>query len=299
MEELSVLYVAGERGPEPPSTLTDRADVTVVRVETAADALERVESSLPDCVVSTHHLPDDTGTSLAAALRSVAPGLAIVLYADVDRDLLARDADTPVVEFVDAAAAAAEHRLAQLVVVAATGRCHTAYPLPERERERLDALPEPRGGDADRDAALDRLAELAALHFESVYAAINVVDDHSVTALGRYGDVVDTIPREASACTYTILGDGPTVIEDFGTDPRFEGIATAESSDIAFYAGVPVYDDRGLPIGTVCVYDPEPGTATQTDERFLSVLSAAASDWLTRDVARPDEPVATAEEGSE
>jgi GAF domain-containing protein len=291
MEQRSVLFVAGASGPEPPPTLTDRPVFAVERVETAAAALAHVERTPPACVVTAYDLPDDTGLSLAASVRAAAPDAGVVLYGDVDRETVASDDASAVVEFVDSAGANAATRLAQLVAVAVERRCHAPYPLPAEEDGRLAALPD--GDLAERSAAgLDRIAELAALHFGTAYAAVNVVGEHSVSAIGSYGDVADTTPRRASPCTYAILGNGATVIPDLRSDPRFDGVETAT---FAFYAGAPISDGDDRPIGTVCVYDHDPGGTDGDDERFLSTLAAAAGDWLSMPRERMDGDIVTPE----
>ncbi len=293
MDELTVLYVAGEAGPDPPPALTDHPDVSVTRLETAAAALDRVEESPPDCVVSAYHLPDGTGASLTAAVRSLVADLPVVLYSDADRTTVRADDAATVVEFVDASASNAEQRLVQLISVATRQRCHTPYPLPDDETGRLKALP-PADDDRVGDA-LDRLARLAALYFDTKYGAINVVDERVVTAFGQYGGAPRQFPREASACTHAILEDGPTVIPDMRSDPRFTGADAVADLDLGFYAGAPI-DVDGWPVGTVCVYDTEArdGVPDDADELFLETLVAAARDWLATPPTRGPEGPATA-----
>lgn len=274
MEGPWILYVAGDGGPEPPPALTERAPFETVRAETAASAVARLERESPDCVVVTGALPDDTAGSLAASLRSVDPTVGVVVYAADAREA-AVDADT-VVEFVDAESDGAGQRLSRLVSTVARTRCHAPYPTPHDERERISAAADVA---TERNTSLDRLAELAGLHFGTEYAAVNLVGDRDVTAIGRYGEPPTRISRAASACTYTVLDADPTVIEDTTTDPRFDSADLDEDLDLRFYAGAPVTVD-GHSVGTVCVYDGDPQTVDDDDRRFLSVLAAAAADHL-------------------
>jgi len=274
MEGPWILYVAGADGPEPPPALTERTPFETVRAESAAAAVARVERGAPDCVVTAQQLPDDTGASLAAALRAVDPTVGVVLYAEADRETVG-DVDTTF-EFVDATSAGAAERLARLVETIARTRCHAPYPTAPDERERIVAT---ETLSQERTASLDRLAELAGLHFGTEYAAVNLVGGRDVTAVGRYGDPPARVPREASACTYTVLDDDPTVIPDLHDDPRFERYDPGDLG-LQFYAGARVLVD-GQPVGTVCVYDSEAGTEPEDGRRFLSVLSAAAGEHLS------------------
>jgi GAF domain-containing protein len=274
MEGPWILYVAAADGPEPPPALTERTPFETVRAETAAAAVARVERGSPDCVVTAQQLPDDTGTSLAASLRAVDPTVGVVLYAETGRER-AMDVDTHV-EFVDVTAEGAAERLARLVETVARTRCHAPYPTAPDERERIvttERLSQ------ERWASLDRLAELAGLHFGTEYAAVNLVGNREVTAVGRYGDPPISVPREESACTYTVLHDDPTVVPDLDDDPRFERYDPGDLG-LRFYAGTRVLVD-GHPVGTVCVYDAEAGTAPEDGGRFLAVLSAAAGEHLS------------------
>jgi len=275
MEGPWILYAAGADGPEPPPALTERTPFETVRAETAAAAVARLERGSPDCVVLTDSLPDDSATSLAASLRAVDPSVGVVLYAETDREAL-HEVDTAV-EFVDATGDAAAERLAQLVATVARTRCHAPYPTATDERERIAAT---ESVSRERSAALDRLAELAGLHFGTEYAAVNLVGDREVVAVGRYGNPPAHVPRAASACTYTVLDGDPTVVEDLHTDPRFERYEPDEDLGLRFYAGARVVvDDQ--PVGTVCVYDSEVGSAPEEARRFLSVLAAAAGEHLS------------------
>ncbi len=299
MGEITVLYVAGPAGPDPPAALTDHPDTSVERVETAAAARDRVESAPPDCVVAAYHLPDGTGASLAAAVRSAVADIPVVLYSEADRTEVQRDDAATVVEFVDAAAGNAEQRLVQLVAVAARRHCHAPYPVPGDEDDRLAVLPTV-DGDERVETALDRLARLAALYFDAEYGAVNVVEKRVVTALGQYGGAPRQYPREASACTYTILEDGATVVPDMRDDPRFAGYDAVADLELGFYAGVPV-DVGGLPVATVCVYDTDARAFVpdDDDERFLETLAAGASEWLSAPPTRGVETTATARGRSE
>lgn len=275
MEGPWILYVAADDGPDPPPALTEHTPFETVRVETVAAAVARVERGSPDCVVTTQRLPDGTGTSLAASVRGIDPTVGVVLYGEADREAV-MDVDTPV-EFVDATAQGAAQRLARLVTTVARTRCHAPYPTATDERERIVATERV---SRERTTPLDRLAQLAGLHFGTEYAAVNLVGNREVVAVGRYGNPPPRVPRAASACTYTILDDDPTVVEDLRTDPRFERYDPGDDIDLRFYAGARVVVD-GQPVGTVCVYDSAVGTAPDEARRFLSVLASAASDQLS------------------
>jgi PAS domain S-box-containing protein len=65
------------------------APLDVECVETAAEALDLVETGAVDGVVSEHDLPDRTGLDLLRSVRSLVPGLPFVLFTDAGDEALA------------------------------------------------------------------------------------------------------------------------------------------------------------------------------------------------------------------
>jgi GAF domain-containing protein len=65
------------------------------------------------------------------------------------------------------------------------------------------------------------------------------------------------------------------VVEDLQADPRFSQLGVTTSAPyIRFYAGAPVIDANGLPLGSVCVLDTKPNSL---DFRGLMTLSRFAA----------------------
>ncbi|MFB6269488.1 MAG: GAF domain-containing protein [Halobacterium sp.] len=243
---------------------------------------ERVlqEARAVDCVVAEYGLPDGTGLDVFERARDRSPDAACILFTatpldDVDTD----DFRGVVADYVrkdgdgrDELAAAVEHALAF--------RSQTAYPLPADEGARLAAL-EQYAVDADAlGDSLDRLTELATALFDVNAAAVGLVDSHHEEFLSCHGVAFDPIDREDTVCTYAILDDDVTVVEDVSDDPRFadnEGLAAA---DIRFYAGAPLVSPDGQPIGTFCIYDDAPRAFDDRDRELLGLLADEAIDQL-------------------
>jgi len=136
--------------------------------------------------------------------------------------------------------------------------------------------------------AVQRITDLAAAHFAVPQSSVNIVTERNQEFLACTGASWETTGREESICTYTILREGISVVEDTRTDPRFTGNDNLEDEDIRFYAGATLTTSEGYPIGTLCIYDEEPRTFTEADRVYLSLLAADVMDWLAV-VRRPQE----------
>lgn len=278
MRDPRVLYVPpeGDDG-DVPAPLDSVSDITVDSVETATAAADEAETGDVDCVVTAADLPDGTGVDLVRRVRETAPDTGCVLYAAGDPD---DPADVPQLDYVDRRGPDAAERLAEVVAVTARRRTHTAYPLPDAESDRLAALERLPLDAPSLARAFDRVTSLAAAHFGVDRAAVNVVDERSQQILSGRGLDEGTLPREETICTYTILDDDVTVVEDAATDPRFDRFEQLDEMDIRLYAGAPVTLEGDLPVGTLCIYDDAPGSLSEADRAFLGLLADEAAHWL-------------------
>ena len=69
--------------------------------------------------------------------------------------------------------------------------------------------------------------------------------------------------RYISFCGYAILQLDIFIIEDASRDERFfDNPLVTGAPQIRFYAGAPIVNEDGLPLGTVCIIDSQPRTLT-------------------------------------
>lgn len=279
----SILHVDPEASAR--EELRDALADSSLEVRSAASLAEGAEAlgeEQPACLVAEYELDDGTGLDLVRRVREETPDVGCVIYTDASREALeSATGDDPVLaEYVPKDSGAAADRLAQLVRTTVDRRTQTAYPLPDDESERLEAL---RAYDLESPAlerALGRVAELATAHFELPLAAVSYLSAHTQEFLVCEGDDWDAVSREETVCTYTILEEGVTVVEDLAEDPRFVANDAIDELGIRFYAGVPLTDDGGRPLGTICVYDETPRTFDDADEAYLELLADEAEQWL-------------------
>jgi len=257
---------------------------TFVSCGTLAEA-ESALSSETVAVITEYELPDGTGLDLVREAEEVCPDAGCVLYTATDPDTIPTDdLQGSLTEYVGKGSLFGDDRLVKLVRTTIERGGQTSYPVPQTEDERIDAL---RSYDLDSDSlrgALNRLTDLAAMHFDVEIASVNIIDEHSQEFLACHGPATEweSTDREASICTFTILeDDGVMTVEDVGEDPRFESRRTdLVEMGIRSYMGASLLTPSGLRIGSLCVYDGEPRTFSSADEEFLRTLAATAMEFI-------------------
>lgn len=157
----------------------------------------------------------------------------------------------------------------------------TGAPLPPDEYARLLDLARYEVLDTPREEVFDRITRLAARLLGTPVAVINFVDHDRQWGKSAVGMDDTTAPRHDSFCAWTILQDGPLVIEDTRSDPRFahNPMVTGEPH-VRMYAGMPLTTPTGQRVGTLCVTHHQPHPLTPDDLRALQDLAALAADEL-------------------
>ncbi|MCD2202243.1 GAF domain-containing protein [Halobacterium sp. KA-6] len=256
------------------------AGFDVVAAGSLADGRAVLDEHAVECVVTEHELPDGTGLELVDAVRERYPDAACVLFTATSLDNIDTGAfGSLVAEYVhkdddhDELVDVVEHALAF--------RSQTAYPLPENEDARLAALERYTSETESLGDSLDRLTELAAELLDVDSAAVGIIDTHTEEFLSCHGIDFGTMDRDESVCTYAILDDDVTVVENVQADPRFADNDALRAANIRFYAGKPLVTPDGEAIGTFCVQDGESRGFPDRDRELLSMLGDEAMEQLT------------------
>ena len=129
------------------------------------------------------------------------------------------------------------------------------------EAERISELYSYQILDSDEEFAFDDLTEFASKVLEVPYVFINLIDKDRQWAKSAAG-----IPREAaqcdrddSLCNIAIQKNVPLIIPDTQADGRFSAVGcVCNPPNVRFYAGMPLINEQGYALGTVCVVDFEP-----------------------------------------
>ncbi|MGC4252778.1 MAG: PAS domain-containing protein [Sphingobium sp.] len=127
--------------------------------------------------------------------------------------------------------------------------------------------------DAGGFATLDRITDFAAALCDAPIAMVSIVEDARQRFLARTGLDAGEMPREFSFCAHAMREDGIFLVPDARSDPRFAGNALVTGAPhVRFYAGVPLVDGDGMPLGALCVIADRPRpdlTALQRQGLFL------------------------------
>jgi diguanylate cyclase (GGDEF)-like protein len=150
-----------------------------------------------------------------------------------------------------------------------------AFPVPENEVRRLDALGEYNIMDSLPEQAYEDLAKLAATICGTPIALVTLLDDHRQWFKAKVGLEVDETPRSQAFCAHAIMKpDDVMTVEDAALDDRFAGNPLVVGDPhIRFYAGAPIVTPTGEALGTVCVIDREPRQLTENQLEALRILS--------------------------
>ncbi len=278
-DDLTVLCVDPE--PTTAAALSEQAGFEVYEADSIDAAVETAPTGDIDCVVAEYELSDGTGFELFESVREQSPNAACILYTDSDRSELETAAVQETVAEFFPKDTIDDDRLAAMVRDAVVNRTQVGFPLPENEDERLDALAEYDVGAFDAQETFDRLSELVATQFDIAVAFVGLVHEVEERFIACHGADWESLPREDSICTYAVLDDDVTVIENVQDDPRFEHNETLRQLDIRSYAGANITAPDGTVIGELCLIHDEPRSYTTAERRTLQLFADEVSEQLT------------------
>jgi signal transduction histidine kinase len=147
---------------------------------------------------------------------------------------------------------------------------------PHNELERLKALKSYEVLDTLSEMEYDHLTAIASEICGCRMSLISLIDDDRQWFKSRVGLDVSETPREFAFCAHAIHEPGKTfVVSDARLDQRFhDNPLVTGDPHLAFYAGVPLVNDDGLPLGTLCVLDSEPKSLSESQLTALNALAA-------------------------
>lgn len=150
-----------------------------------------------------------------------------------------------------------------------------------REALRVEALRRYAILDTEAEPAFERVVALAARCLKVPISVISFIDETRQWFKSSYGFSIRESPRDESFCTYTILGDGPMVVEDAEADPRFcNSSLVCGPEAVRSYAGMPIVSHDGYALGTLAVLDRVPRKFSEEELLTLVDLAAVVGDLL-------------------
>ena len=155
------------------------------------------------------------------------------------------------------------------------------YPVLPNERARLAALAATGLVDTEEEARFDRVVRLAAMVTGSPIALISLLTSTRQWFKARVGLQARETPRDWAFCSHAIMQNELFVVEDALVDERFRSNPLVQQDPhIRFYAGVPLRDKSGQPLGTLCVIDREPRRLRASEVQSLLDLADIAANEI-------------------
>ncbi|CAM3664573.1 PAS domain S-box protein [Mucilaginibacter galii] len=152
--------------------------------------------------------------------------------------------------------------------------------LPSSENKRLEALRSYEILDTLSELEYDELTELASVICESPIALISLVDKDRQWFKSKKG--LSATETAYSFCSHAIINpDEIMEIEDAKLDDRFKDnpLVTGDPK-IAFYAGVPLINEDGFALGSLCVIDSVTKKLTSQQRKSLTTIAHQVMDKM-------------------
>jgi GAF domain-containing protein len=147
-------------------------------------------------------------------------------------------------------------------------------PTPQNEQARRAALASYAILDTDPEPSFDDLTLLASFICKTPTALITLVDEHRQWFKSRVGMSKEETSRDIAFCSHAILQNDMFIVPDALKDERFRDNPLVEGDPhIRFYAGVPLINEEGFALGTLCVIDNTPRTLSSAETEALLALS--------------------------
>lgn len=154
------------------------------------------------------------------------------------------------------------------------------YPIPANEEDRMRKLEFFDLLNLEKDPQLDVFAETACLVTGCAAALIAMMESETQTIQSCVGLALDFVDRKNTVCQYSIASGDIVVINDTLLDERSSDNPLILAGGIRFYAGVPLLDDEGFALGTLCVIDYKPKTITEDQISTLKKIGEAVTKLL-------------------
>jgi GAF domain-containing protein len=150
-----------------------------------------------------------------------------------------------------------------------------AAALPANETDRLKSLAAYQILDTLPEGVYDDITRIACEIAGTPIALLSLIDSNRHWVKSSEGLDVREIPREYSFCAHAILNpDEMLVVEDTRYDERFhDNPLTKSDPGVIFYAGVPIVNDGGFALGSLCIIDSRPRTLTDNKLMALKALA--------------------------
>ncbi|MDP9164811.1 MAG: GAF domain-containing protein [Actinomycetota bacterium] len=151
--------------------------------------------------------------------------------------------------------------------------------------ERLRALHETGLMDSPFEDVYDRITRAAAAALDAPYALVTLVDLDRQFFKSAAGMTIESpeereTPLDRSVCQYAVAKGTSLILQDARTDPIFKNHPAVADGTVVAYLGIPLIDDQGNAVGTLCVFDVKPRLWTTGHIQVLADLASMATERM-------------------
>ncbi len=151
----------------------------------------------------------------------------------------------------------------------------TKKTITHNEEKRLKSLKEYEINELDID--LNVFAETAAIICNTPISLINFIDDKHQITKGKCGIDLSILDRKYSICQHTIIEKDILIIDNIQEYKPLENQEYVKQKTYHFYAGVPLIDENGFVLGSICVIDYGPN---HLNEKQIDLLKRLAEQII-------------------
>lgn len=147
--------------------------------------------------------------------------------------------------------------------------------IPDNEYERLKALISYNILDSLDDQEYDDIVLVASEICQTPISIISLIDKNRQWFKSKIGLIVKETSRDISFCGHAInYPEEVFIVQDARIDERFKDnpLVTGDPN-IVFYAGVPLVDENGFALGTICAIDTKPKILDEKQIKAMKILA--------------------------
>ena len=147
--------------------------------------------------------------------------------------------------------------------------------FPDNEHDRLLSLQSYEILDSIDEQEYDDIISVASEICQTPICVISLIDANRQWFKSKIGLAARETSREVSFCGHAILNpEEVMIVPDARKDERFhDNPLVTGNPDIVFYAGVPLVDENGFALGTICAIDNKPRELKPQQIKALKILS--------------------------
>lgn len=139
--------------------------------------------------------------------------------------------------------------------------------------------------DSSPEEVYDRITRAAADALDAPQALVSLVDADrqffkSAAGLEISSPEERQTPLDRSVCQYAVANGVPLILEDARADPIFKNHPAVRDGTVVAYLGIPLIDQSGNAIGTLCVFDTKPRLWGTGHVQVLTDLAALAAERI-------------------